>query len=384
MSLRVIVLAAGKGTRMKSDLPKVLHRVAGRPIVSWVVESVSALDPSEIVVVIGHGADEVSDALPAAVRTVVQDPQNGTGHAVMVALEAMGDVAGDTIVVVPGDAPLVRPESLQAMVAAHHGADATLLTTVMPEPFGYGRILRDGDRVRGIIEEGDADDEQRSITEVGVSIYAFDGAALKGALDRLTNENALGEYYLTDTIGALSDGEVRAVAAADPVDVQGINSHDQLAAVNEEMRSRINRDLMLAGVWMLDPSRVYIDAGVDVAPGARIHPGVYLHGDTSIGAGAEIGPEVFAVDSSVGAGSRVWYSVLRGAEVGDDVEVGPFASLRPGTRLAPGSKAGTFVETKNTDVGPGAKVPHLSYIGDASIGEGSNIGAGTITCNYDG
>jgi bifunctional UDP-N-acetylglucosamine pyrophosphorylase / glucosamine-1-phosphate N-acetyltransferase len=385
MSLRAIVLAAGRGTRMKSDRPKVLFPVAGRPLLAWVLDAVTAAGPDEVVVVVGHGADEVRATLPAGVAAVLQEPQLGTGHAMMVALEAMGDVRADTILVVPGDTPLVRPETLRGLVAAQAGVNGALLTTVMPDPTGYGRVRREGGRVVGIVEHRDATPEQLEISEVALSTYAFAGGALAAGLAGLGRGNDQGEYYLTDVVAALAaEGEVRGVAVADPAEVQGVNSHAQLAALAAEVRRRLNTSWMAAGVEMLDPDRVYLDAGVTLAAGARLYPGVHLEGRTTVAAGAEVGPDVFAVDSVIGPGSRVWYAVLRGAEVGEGVQVGPFASLRPGTRLEAGSKVGTFVETKATAVGRGSKVPHLSYIGDTVIGEGSNIGAGTITCNYDG
>ncbi len=370
---------------MKSDRPKVLFSVAGRPLLAWVLDAVAGAGPDEVVVVVGHGAAEVQAALPPGVRGVVQEPQLGTGHAVMTALEAMGEVGGDTVLVVPGDTPLLQTETLRALVAALPGAPAALLTAVMPDPTGYGRVLREGSKVVGIVEHRDATAEQRGISEVAVSTYAFSGAALAGALAGLSRGNDQGEYYLTDAVAALAaGGEVRAVAVADPAEVQGVNSHEQLASVAAVARARLNASWMAAGVEMVDPGRVYIDAGVTLEAGARLYPGVHLEGGTTVAAGAEVGPDVFAVDSAIGPGARVWYSVLRGAEVGEGAQVGPFASLRPGTRLEAGAKAGTFVETKATVVGRGSKVPHLSYIGDTLIGEGSNIGAGTITCNYDG
>jgi len=385
MSLRAIVLAAGRGTRMKSDLPKVLFPVAGRPLLSWVLDAVAGSSPDEVMVVVGYGADAVRAALPNGVRAVVQDPQLGTGHAVMVALEALGDVSGDTVLVVPGDTPLLRPATLQALVAARADAPAALLTAVMPDPTGYGRVLRSGGKVTGIVEHRDATPEQRAICEVAVSTYAFEGTALAAALAGLGQGNDQGEYYLTDAVAALAaGGEVRGVPVADPAEVQGVNSHAQLAAVAAEVRRRLNASWMAAGVEMLDPERVYLDAAVTLEAGVRLYPGVHLAGHTTVGAGAEVGPEVFAVDSALASGARVWYAVLRGAEVGEGAQVGPFASLRPGTRLEAGSKVGTFVETKATVVGRGSKVPHLSYMGDTVIGEDSNIGAGTITCNYDG
>jgi bifunctional UDP-N-acetylglucosamine pyrophosphorylase/glucosamine-1-phosphate N-acetyltransferase len=385
MSVRAIVLAAGRGTRMHSDLPKVLHPIAGRPLVLWVLDAVAGIEPDHTTVVIGHGADLVREVLPSGVQAVVQEPQLGTGHAVMVALEAQAAEAGDVVVVVPGDSPLLRPETLSALVETHGDAAATVLTAELADPTGYGRVLRDGDRVTGIVEERDADPRQRERREVAVSTYAFDGAALTHAIGRLDRDNDQGEYYLTDAVGILSGShEIRAVAAADPHEVAGVNSHDQLAAAAATIRRRINTRWMRAGVWMQDPERTYIDASVTLQPGARLFAEVHLLGETTVAAGAEVGPGVFAVDTAVGSEARVWYSVARGAEIGDGAQVGPFASLRPGTVLTTRSKAGTFVEMKNSTIGPGSKVPHLAYIGDTTIGRDTNIGAGSITCNYDG
>ena len=385
MSVRAIVLAAGQGTRMKSPLPKVLHEIAGKPLVSWVVEAVAAIEPDEITVVIGYGAEEVAAALPAGVRTVHQAEQLGTGHAVMVALAELGSVDGDTVVVLPGDSPLFRPETLRNLVESHGGASATLLTAELADPTGYGRVLREGERVVGIVEEKDADQGQRAVGEVAVSTYAFAGAALSAALREVGSDNAQGEYYLTDAIAVMArDGEVRATPAADADEVLGVNSHDQLAAAAATLRGRINAHWMQAGVWMQDPERTYIDAAVVLEPGARIHADVHLLGGTTVGAGAEVGPSVLAADTTIGPEARIWYSVARGAEIGRGAEVGPYASLRQESVLAEKAKVGTFVETKKTTIGSGSKVPHLSYVGDATIGEGTNVGAGTITCNYDG
>lgn len=388
MSVRIVVLAAGQGTRMKSKLPKVLHPVAGRPLVGWVVGAAAAAEPAEIIVVVGYGADEVAAALPDGVRTVLQTEQRGTGHAALTAIEAIGDVEADTIVILPGDAPLITGETLGRLIAGHREREpaVTVLTTRLPDPTGYGRIVRDdAGEVVGIVEERDADDTQRRIDEVGVSMYAFAGGELRRALNEVGTANDQGEMYLTDVIAILArEGAPIAGVEAPAMDVAGVNSHDQLADVGRVLRSRINRDWMQAGVSMLDPDRVYIDPTVELSPGAMILPGVHLRGSTRVAAGAQVGPDVFAEDSVIGPETRVWYSVLRGAEVGTGAEVGPFASLRPGTVLGEGTKAGTFVEMKNTSLAAGAKVPHLSYMGDATIGEGSNVGAGSITCNYDG
>jgi len=387
MSVRAVVLAAGRGKRMRADLPKVLFEVAGRPLIAWVVDAVAAAGVDDTTVVVGHGGEAVAGVLPKGVGTAVQEEQLGTGHAVMAALQAIGDVSGSTVLVVPGDTPLLQAGSLQALLETHAatGADATLLTAEMLDPTGYGRVIRDGDRVTAIVEERDADEAQRAIREVAISTYAFDGDALTRALSQIGKDNAQGEYYLTDVIEVLAGGGlVSAVVGADAHEVQGVNSLDHLAAVAATMRERIVLRWMRDGVWVQDPARTYIDAGVTLEPGARIYADVHLEGDTMVAPGATVGPGVFAVDSTIGPGARVWYSVLRSAMVGANAEVGPYASLRPGTVMEAGSKIGTFVETKATLVGPGSKIPHLSYVGDATIGEQSNIGAGTITCNYDG
>jgi len=386
MHLAVIVLAAGKGTRMKSDLPKVLHRVAGRSLIEWVLAAAEPLGADETVVVIGHGADAVAGVLPSNAVTVVQEPQLGTGDAARVGLGACSD-AVDTVLIIPGDMPLLEADTLAAVVDTHRdrGAAATVLTVKMDDPTGYGRVERRWDQVTAIVEQRDADERQQAIDEVNTSVYAFDAAFLSDALGRLDSDNTQGEYYLTDVIGILS-GQSRPIAAVttDAVEGSGVNSHVQLAAVGEVLRHRINDALMASGVAMVDPSRVYVDAGVEVSPGARIYPGVHLEGATTVGAGAEVGPDVHARDTAIGPGSTVRYSVLDGATIGSDATVGPFTYLRPGADLRDRSKAGAFVEIKKSRIGIGSKVPHLSYIGDATIGEDTNIGAATVTVNYDG
>jgi bifunctional UDP-N-acetylglucosamine pyrophosphorylase/glucosamine-1-phosphate N-acetyltransferase len=387
MSVRAIVLAAGKGTRMMSDRSKVVFEVAGRPIISWVVEAVIAAGADEVTVVVGHGADDVRAALPPGVHTAVQQPQLGTAHAATTALETMGDVSQDTILIVPGDSPLFRAATFETLLAEHARGDArcTLLTAIMPDPTGYGRVIRVGDRVRAIVEQRDADEVQRAIDEVAVSTYVFEGAGLVETLSSISNENEQREYYLTDAVAAMaSEGGVAAVAGADAREVQGVNTHEQLASADAEMRRRINRDWMEAGVWMQDPASTFIEGSVTLAAGVRLYAGTHLEGGTAIGSGSEIGPDTVVRDSVVGENSKIWFSVVRGARIGDGVQVGPYASLRPGTVLGDATKAGTFVEMKATTVGRGSKVPHLSYMGDATIGENSNVGAGSITCNYDG
>jgi len=388
MSVKAVLLGAGKGTRMKSDLAKVLYRAAGRPLVNWMLEIVAQAGVAETVVVVGHQADDVAAVLPPGTRTAHQPQQLGTGHAARVGLEALQVAAGDIVLVLPGDMPLVRPETLEHLVELHRGtgAVATLLSCQPADPTGYGRVLRGATgHVLGIVEQRDATAAQLAIREVGTSVYAFDAMRLGQALAALSNHNQQGEYYLTDVIGELAGAghRVEAMVAA-AIEGEGVNSHDQLATAAAELRRRINRGWMRAGVWMEDPERTYVDADVLLEPGVRLRADTHLEGATTVAAGAEVGPSTYVTDSRIGPGAHVWYSVLRQADVGADAEVGPYVSLRPGAMLLDRSKAGTFVEIKNSVVGEDSKVPHLSYVGDAEIGKGSNIGAGTITVNYDG
>jgi bifunctional UDP-N-acetylglucosamine pyrophosphorylase/glucosamine-1-phosphate N-acetyltransferase len=386
MHLAVIVLAAGKGTRMKSDLPKVLHRACGRSLLSWALATAESLDADETVVVVGHGASDVVASLPEEAVAVVQEPQLGTGDAARVGFGACGSGV-DTVLVILGDMPLLRPATLEAVLDTHRSesAAATLLTAIFQDPTGYGRVVREGGEVVGIVEERDADEEQRAIREMNVSVYAFDAGVLGDVLGRLSSDNDQSEYYLTDVIGILAeDGQRIASVVTDEGECVGVNSHAELALVSQVLRHRINERLLQDGVAMLAPDRVYIDHGVEVGAGARIYPDVYLEGATTVENGAEIGPGVHAKDSTIATGATVRYSVLEGANVGPGATVGPYAYLRPGTDLGVGSKAGSFVEIKNSHVGPRSKVPHLSYIGDTTIGEDSNVGAATITANYDG
>lgn len=399
--ISAIVLAAGQGTRMRSPRPKILHPICGRPMVLHVLDALDALPLERIVVVVGHGAEAVVGAVTAAGRDrrsdaapivfVEQPLQRGTGDATSVALTAFADATDDDddVLVVSGDVPLLRPETLAALATEHRLADAavTLLTTELDDPTGYGRIVRDarGGVVR-IVEETDASEAERAITEVNPAIYCFRRSLLAPALRRLAPHNAQGEYYLTDVVDVLhgTGHSVGAVATGDPAETSGVNDRAQLAVAEGELRRRINLAWMRAGVTMVDPERTYVDVGVTLAPDVRLGPGTILEGATVVGEGAEIGPHCRLVDTVVGAGAVVEQSVARGAVVGEGVHVGPFAHLRPGTRLAAGARVGSFVETKNADVGEGAKLPHLAYVGDAEVGAGANVGAGTITANYDG
>lgn len=372
---------------MKSDLPKVAHTAAGKPLVNHVITAAAALDPVSTVVVVGHGADQVRAILPEGVIDAVQGEQLGTGHATQVGLDALGPLDPDDIVaVLYGDTPLLTPALLTELADLDDGQSARMISSRFPDPTGYGRVTRDADgEVSGIVEHRDCTPDQLEIDEVNAGIYAIRAGRLVDSLKRVTNDNSQGEFYLTDVIGILvSEGDRMSTVEASPQEVMGINSQDQLAEARKELRRRTAQRLMESGVAIIDPETTYIDETVTVEPGARIYPGTHLEGTTSVGAGTQIGPDVFAVDSTIGANATVWYAVLRSARVGDECEVGPYASLRPGTVLERGSKVGTFAETKNTTLGEGAKAPHLTYLGDATVGAGANIGAGTITCNYDG
>jgi bifunctional UDP-N-acetylglucosamine pyrophosphorylase/glucosamine-1-phosphate N-acetyltransferase len=388
----VIVLAAGEGTRMKSRrIPKVLHELCGRSMLGHVLAAARELGPERLVVVVGHGREKVVEHLAAVepgALPVTQARQNGTGHAVRVALDAAG-IGGGTIVVTNGDHPLLRGETLAELVRLHHdeGNAVTVLSTDMPDPTGYGRIARgDGGDVTAIVEHKDADEEQRAITEINVGMYVFDGMLLADALKRVTTDNANGEEYLTDVVGILrADGHrAGAYKAADWVETQGVNDRVQLANARRQLNDRVLEAHMRDGVTIVDPGSTWIDVQVTLEPDATVEPNTQLRGGTHVAAGARIGPNCTLTDTAVGEDAVVVNAVCDSAEIGPGANVGPFAYLRPGTKLARKAKAGTYVEMKNAAVGEGAKVPHLTYVGDADIGEGANIGAGTIFANYDG
>ena len=390
-NLTVIVLAAGGGTRMKSKTMKVLHRIGGRSMIGHVLASAQAVDPDRIVAVVGHQRDEVEPHIRELVPDVVvavQEEQLGTAHAVRVAMEAAGETTG-TVLVAYGDTPLLQGESLRTFAAEHEAAQraVSILSGTVSDPFGYGRIVRnaDGD-VEAIVEEKDATEEQRAIREINSGILAFDAAFLAAALPRIGNDNAKGEYYLTDAIGlARVDGlTVGAHLIDDVMQTEGVNDRVQLARLGAEMNRRIVERWMREGVTVMDPATTWVDADVVMARDVTILPGTQLLGATVVGEDAVIGPDTTLKDCEVGAGARVVRTHGELAVIGDGATVGPFSYLRLGTRLGAGGKIGGFVETKNADIGDGAKVPHLSYVGDAEVGEGTNIGAGTIFANYDG
>jgi bifunctional UDP-N-acetylglucosamine pyrophosphorylase / glucosamine-1-phosphate N-acetyltransferase len=386
----VLIMAAGEGTRMRSSVPKMLHPVCGRAMIAWPVAAAREAGAGRVCVIVSPDRD-LSPALPDGTETVVQPEPDGTGGAVRAAVEVVRDA--DEVLVLPGDHPLISAAALSRLLAAHREAraGATVLTTEMDDPGSYGRVVRDSrGEVERIVEAkglaGDAGAEELAIREVSSAIFAFDAGALADALGRITNDNAQGEYYLGDVLPVMraSGRRVTAHLEADPHVNLGINSRADLAIAEAEARKLINERHMLAGVTIVDPEATWIDADVELAPDVRIEPGSSLRGRTAVASGATIGPHATLVDSKIGAASSVIQSYVLEAEVGENCSVGPFAYLRPGTRLAAGAKAGTFVEVKNSEIGEGARVPHLSYVGDADVGEGANVGAGTITANYDG
>ncbi len=387
----VVILAAGEGTRMRSTTPKVLHEICGRTLLGHVLAAAEPLKAARTVVVVGFGRDKVVAVLhreaPDAVA-VVQADQCGTGHAVRLAMQAISEAEG-TVVVLPGDAPLLTTETLMALVDQHVGEEdaATLLTAVLPDPTGYGRVIRDSTGVvTRVVEHRDATPAELDVAEVGTSVYAFDSALLRAALQRIGTNNVQGEEYLPDVIGLLvGDGyAVGAVTAPVASETEGVNDRVQLASARRRLRDRLVDNWMREGVTVIDPATTWVDVGVRLDRDVILHPSTLLSGTTRIASGAEIGPDCSLIDTVVGADARIVRSHCAGAEVAAGASVGPYAYLRPGSRIGAGAKVGTFVEIKNADVGAGAKVPHLTYVGDATIGEGANIGASSVFVNYDG
>ncbi|MFI7278048.1 bifunctional UDP-N-acetylglucosamine diphosphorylase/glucosamine-1-phosphate N-acetyltransferase GlmU [Streptomyces sp. NPDC049879] len=391
----IIVLAAGEGTRMKSSTPKVLHEICGRSLVGHAVTAARGLDPAELVVVVGHGKERVSAHLAdidSGVRAVVQERQLGTAHAVGVALAALaadGVEPAGTVVVTCGDVPMQTAATLGSLAATHaaDGNAVTMLTMEVPDPTGYGRVVRGADgSVVEVVEHRDATEEQRAIREANAGIFAFDGRLLADALARVDTDNDQGEQYLPDVVRILrEDGHrVGACVAPDHRELVGINNRVQLAQARRLMNDRLLEEAMLAGVTVVDPATTWLDVTVTYEPDAVIHPGSQLLGATHVAAEAEIGPGTRLRDTVVGRGAVVSNTVADSAHVGAGANVGPYAYLRPGTVLGQESKVGTFVELKNSAIGEGTKVPHLSYVGDATIGDHTNIGAATVFVNYDG
>ena len=390
--LAVVVLAAGQGTRMKSTKPKVMHELAGLPLLGHVLTTANALGAAHVVPVVRHEKEAISAYITEFFPTAViaeQDEIPGTGRAVECGLAALPNDFDGVVVVTSGDVPLLDVATIETMLGTHldGGYAASVLTTFLDDPTGYGRILRstDGEFLQ-IVEQKDASEQQRAINEVNAGVYVFDAKLLRAALAKVGTHNAQGEKYLTDAAAELlhEGHRVQAVSIDDEWLVAGINDRAQLSEVAAELNWRINRAWQLAGVTILDPNNTWIDVTVAIGQDAVILPGTHLQGITEIGAGAKIGPECVLVDTKVGEGATVIKTHATSSRIGAGASVGPFAYLRPGTDLGVGGKIGTFVETKNAIIGDGSKVPHLSYVGDAEIGTNSNIGAGTIFANYDG
>jgi bifunctional UDP-N-acetylglucosamine pyrophosphorylase / glucosamine-1-phosphate N-acetyltransferase len=382
-------MAAGEGTRMRSSLPKVLHPVLGRPMLSWPIRAAQAAGAGRVAVIVSPDRD-ISSVLPEGVETVVQPEPDGTGGALRAALDVIR--ASDTVLVLSGDHPLISHELVRGLAETHQrdGAAATVTTIEVDDPASYGRIVRDpsGDIAR-IVEAktaGDATPEELAIHEVNAGTYAFESGPLADALERISNDNAQGEYYLGDVLPILRDQGQRVVAhrATDFDFTLGVNDRADLARVTEAARRRVLAAHMEAGVTVTDPNSTWVEADVELAPDARLEPYCFLRGATRVGAGSVVGPMTTLIDTTLGEGVLVPHSYLVECDVLDGCSVGPFAYIRPGTTLREGAKAGSFVEIKNSELGRGSKVPHLSYVGDAEIGEGSNLGAGAITANYDG
>jgi bifunctional UDP-N-acetylglucosamine pyrophosphorylase / glucosamine-1-phosphate N-acetyltransferase len=388
----VVILAAGQGTRMKSQLPKVLHPIAGRPIIEHVLRTADSVAPATITVIVGHRAELVREHLSRFGRPnlqfALQEPQRGTAHALQQAEAALSGRTG-TLILLSGDVPRLNATTLERLLDTHRGAKAaaTVVTATVERPYGYGRIVRAKGRIARIVEERDASPTERQIKEINSGIYAFDLAPLFDALHGIAAQNAQGEFYLTDLVGIYRRRKlmVETLLVDNPEEIRGINSRTELADVSRLVRQTKNEELMAAGVTLIDPATTYVDPDVVVGPDTVIHPGVFLEGQTRVGAACEIQAHVRIADSEIG--DRVTinnFCLILGARVADGATVGPFAHLRPETVVHEGAKIGNFVELKKTSLGPRSKVNHLSYLGDTTVGADVNVGAGTITCNYDG
>jgi bifunctional UDP-N-acetylglucosamine pyrophosphorylase/glucosamine-1-phosphate N-acetyltransferase len=383
-------LAAGKGTRMKSARPKVLHTVGGRTLLDWVLAAARSLSPSSITIVAGHGLDDLKRACAASpdIEIVVQEPQLGTAHAVQQAESVLGGKTG-TLLLLYGDVPFLTADTLETLLATHEdrGAAATVLTTLVERPYGYGRIVRNDEGIERIVEERDASPFERAIREINTGVYAFDLASLFDALREIASSNDQGEYYLTDLVGIYRERHlpVETVTVQDPGEVTGINSRAELAEAGARMRRQKNDALMAAGVTLVDPATAYIDADVSVGEDTVIHPNVYLEGTTKIGSRCTIHSGVRLINTVLGDEVTVNnYCVVTDSRIADGARVGPFVHMRPGNDVRARAQVGNFVELKKTVLGEGSKANHLAYLGDATIGAKVNVGAGTITCNYDG
>jgi bifunctional UDP-N-acetylglucosamine pyrophosphorylase/glucosamine-1-phosphate N-acetyltransferase len=390
LDLHVVILAAGKGTRMKSSSPKVLHRVAGKPMIAYVLDTARGLSPETTTLVTGHMKDALQQALAGhgELRFVTQEPQLGTGHALLQTAPLLEDKNG-VLVLLSGDVPLLTHHTLNGLLRRHEdsGAAATVLTAILEQPHGYGRIVRRDGHISAIVEERDASPAQKAIREINSGIFAFSIGPLFAALRSVAARNAQGEYYLTDLVSIFRHQNlgVETVTVEDANEIRGINSRPELAEASRIVRQTKNNELMASGVTLEDPATTYVDAEVVVGADTVIHPNVYLEGKTKIGAGCEIHSGTRIISSTLGDGVIIRnYCVIADSRLASRVQIGPFAHLRPGSDLGESVHIGNFVELKKVAMGAGSKAGHLTYLGDAIIGEKVNVGAGTITCNYDG
>lgn len=387
MKTTAIILAAGQGTRMKSKLPKVLHKALGKPMVQWVIDSVSEAGVTDIIAVLGHGGEKVAPVVANQAKIAYQTEQLGTGHAVM---QGVGELQSDNdcVLVVCGDTPLLRAETLKALIDKHQVEKnvVTVLTACAADPTGYGRIVRTGEHIAAIVEQKDATDDEKLITEINTGTYCFDQKFLLQYLSALNTNNAQKEYYLTDLIkiANMNNLPVGGYQLTDFAESLGVNNRVQLSQAEQILRHRKCTEVMLAGVTLIDPATTYIGADVMIGSDTIIYPNVVLEGKTVIGSDNVIGMNCRFVDSTIGDGNDIQSTVIVESEVGNDCKIGPMAYLRPGTVLADHVKIGDFVEVKKSQIGSGSKLPHLSYVGDAIVGNNVNIGCGSITCNYDG
>lgn len=387
-SINALILAAGEGTRMKSKLPKVSHKICGKPIVQHVIDTVKSMGIDDVIVVVGHKADQVKECINSDVKFVLQENQLGTGHAVMCSQDFIKDNVGVTLLLY-GDTPLVSKDTLSSLISYHdeHNLCCTILTADFDDPTGYGRIIRDGSgNVEKIVEHKDASEEERKVPEINSGMYCFSTQDLVDALKYVKNDNAQGEYYLTDVVGIMkSRGKaVGAFKTIDKADIMGINSRIQLAEAGEVMRRRKNSMLMAGGVTMIDPDSTYVDIDAEIGADTIVYPGSIIEGRTIIGSDCTIGPNTRLVNCRVHDSVDISNSVAFESEINSGAHIGPFAYIRPESVIGEGVKIGDFVEIKKSKVGNYTKIPHLTYVGDAEIGENVNLGCGTITVNYDG
>lgn len=387
MKLKTLILAAGKGTRMKSELPKVIHEVNGIPMISKIIKVLEILKPEENILILGHKKEEVLKVVGEDADYVVQTEQLGTGHAVLQAKDKLKDYDGD-VMVLCGDTPLLREETLKELYKFHRDTNSvtTILTSIYENPFGYGRIVKENGLVKAIVEEKEADAETKKIKEVNAGVYCFKGRELFDALSKITNNNEKGEYYLTDVIGIqVGEGKkVQSFVLNDNIEILGVNSKVELAQASKVLRDRKNIELMEKGAILIDPSAVYAEEDVKVGRDTVIYPGAILQGKTVIGENCQILGTTRIIDSTLGDNIKIESSVIEESILEKGVTVGPFAHLRPKSHLKEKVHIGNFVEVKKSTLEKGVKAGHLTYLGDAQIGEDTNIGAGTITCNYDG